>query len=193
MRGSEPHLFVVLGATGDLTTRKLLAALYRNLAADRRAVVLGVASGDLGDSGFRERAGEALAAAGVPFEVVPAVTAGVAASACAGIPVTHRREAVRATLVTAHEAVKTDGPQVRWDLMAADPHATILGYMGVTAVGKVVERLIAAGMSPDTPAAMIESGTTSSQRVVYSTLVALWALHQVRYAYPEVFGLPVVP
>ena len=55
-------------------------------------------------------------AAGIPFEIVPGVTAAVAVPAYAGMPVTHRREAVRATMVTAHEAAKTDGPQVRWDL-----------------------------------------------------------------------------
>ncbi len=111
---------------------------------------------------------EELVRAGIPFEVVPCVTAGIAATAYAGIPVTHRGEAVRLTIVTAHEAEKSDGTQVRWDLLAADPHATILGYMGVSRVGVVCERLLEAGMDPDTPAAMIERGTTSAQRVVTS-------------------------
>ncbi len=117
--------------------------------------------------------GEVLAAEGIAFEVVPGVTSGVAALAWAGIPVTHRREAVRLTLLTAHEAVKSDGPQVRWDLLAQDKHATIVGYMGVTALPEVVHQLLGGGMDPATPAAMVEQGTTASQRKVISTLEGL--------------------
>jgi uroporphyrin-III C-methyltransferase/precorrin-2 dehydrogenase/sirohydrochlorin ferrochelatase len=113
---------------------------------------------------------EVLEEAGIAFEVVPGVTSGVAAMAWAGIPVTHRREAVRLTLLTAHEAVKSDGPQVRWDLLARDEHATIVGYMGVTALPEVVRRLLEGGMSPATPAAMVERGTTAGQKKVISTL-----------------------
>jgi len=116
---------------------------------------------------------EVLAAEGIPFEVVPGVTSGVAALAWAGIPVTHRREAVRLTLLTAHEAVKSDGPQVRWDLLAADPHATLVGYMGVAALPQVVASLLAGGMDPETPAAMVEHGTTPAQRRVVTTVEKL--------------------
>ena len=116
---------------------------------------------------------EILDAEGIAFEVIPGVTSGVAAMAWAGIPVTHRREAVRLTLLTAHEAVKSDGPQVRWDLLAQDEHATIVGYMGVTALPEVVDRLVDAGMDPATPAAMVEQGTTAAQRKVISTLAEL--------------------
>jgi len=116
---------------------------------------------------------EVLDAEGVAFEVIPGVTSGVAALAWAGIPVTHRREAVRLTLLTAHEAVKSDGPQVRWDLLAQDKHATIVGYMGVTALPEVARKLVDAGMDPATPAAMVEQGTTTAQRKVISTLAEL--------------------
>ena len=116
---------------------------------------------------------EDLRAAGIPFEIVPGVTAAVAVPAYAGIPVTHRREAVRATMVTAHEAAKSDGPQVRWDLLAADPHASLLGYMGVTSLPKVVDELLAGGLDPATPAAMISRGTTSAQHVVQATVAEL--------------------
>ncbi|RLB59004.1 MAG: uroporphyrinogen-III C-methyltransferase [Deltaproteobacteria bacterium] len=116
---------------------------------------------------------EALAAAGIEFEVVPGVTAGLAAPAYAGIPVTHRREVVRVTLVTAHEAKKSSGPQVRWDLLAADAHATLLGYMGVTSLPQVTARLLEAGMNPDTPAAVIARATTSAQRSVVATVATV--------------------
>jgi len=116
---------------------------------------------------------EVLASEGVNFEVVPGVTSGVAAMAWAGVPVTHRREAVRLTLLTAHEAIKTDGPQVRWDLLAQDPHSTLVGYMGVSALPQVVAKLVEHGMDPATPAAMVEQGTTSAQKRVISTLSGL--------------------
>ena len=116
---------------------------------------------------------EALHEAGVAFEVVPGVTSGIAAPAYAGIPVTHRREAVRVTLLTAHESAKEDGSQVRWDLLAGDPHATLVGYMGVTSLPNVVARLLAGGMDPGTPGALVERGTTSAQRVVRAPLRAL--------------------
>jgi uroporphyrin-III C-methyltransferase/precorrin-2 dehydrogenase/sirohydrochlorin ferrochelatase len=116
---------------------------------------------------------EALRAEGIPFEVIPGVSSGFAATAWAGIPVTHRGEAVRVNLLTAHECIKQKGPQVRWDLLARDPHATIVGYMGVTALPQVSKSLIAEGMDPRTPAAMIERGTTAAQRTVISTLAEL--------------------
>jgi len=115
---------------------------------------------------------EALEAAGIPWEVVPGVTAGIAGPAAAGIPVTHRREAVVLTLVTAHECAK-DEDQVPWDLLARQRHGTIVGYMGVATLPRVVERLIAGGMDPATPAAVIERATLPDQRVVRASLAEL--------------------
>jgi uroporphyrin-III C-methyltransferase/precorrin-2 dehydrogenase/sirohydrochlorin ferrochelatase len=111
---------------------------------------------------------EALARNGIPFEVVPCVTAGVAVPAYAGIPVTQRKEVVRLTLLTAHESAKKDGPQVRWDLLAQDRASTLVGYMSVTSLPQVVHNLLSYAMDPQTPAAMIEKGTTSRQRIVRS-------------------------
>ncbi len=118
---------------------------------------------------------EALRRAGVPWEVVPGVTAGIGATAYAGIPVTHRGESVRLTLVTAHESAKGDGPQVRWDLLAQDVHGTLVGYMGVSSLPDVAARLVAAGMPASTPAALVAQGTTAGQRTVVSTLGGLHA------------------
>lgn len=147
------------------------ALLVRLARAGRRVVRL--KGGDPYVFGRGGEEAEVLAAEGIPFEVVPGVTSGVAAMAWAGIPVTHRRESVRLTLLTAHEAVKRDGPQVRWDLLAQDRNATIVGYMGVTALGQVVHELLSWGMPPDVPAAMVERGTTAGQRVVVSTVAEL--------------------
>jgi uroporphyrin-III C-methyltransferase / precorrin-2 dehydrogenase / sirohydrochlorin ferrochelatase len=116
---------------------------------------------------------QALRWAGVPYEVVPGVTAALGATACAGIPVTHRAESVRVTFVTARESAKGDGPQVRWSLLAQDRNATLVGYMGVSRLPEVAERLVAAGMPPTTPAALIAQGTTARQRTVVSTIARL--------------------
>ncbi len=140
-------------------------ALIVRLAREGKRVVR-LKGGDPYVFGRGGEEAEDLKAAGVPFEVVPGVTSAVAVPAYAGMPVTHRRESVRATLVTAHESAKSDGPQVRWDLLAADPHSSLLGYMGVNSLPKVVEQLLAGGMDPQMPAAMISRGTTSAQHVV---------------------------
>jgi len=116
---------------------------------------------------------EVLATEGIPCEVVPGVTSGVAAPSFMGIPVTHRKEAVRVTFLTAHECAKEGGGQVRWDLLAQDKHATLVGYMGVTVLPQVVESLLAGGMAPSTPAAMVQQGTTALQRSVVTTLADL--------------------
>lgn len=137
---------------------------------------------------------EALTAAGIPFEIVPGVTSGVAVPAWMGVPVTHRREAVRLTLVTAHESVKADGQQVRWDLLAQDPHATIVGYMGLASLPRVVTRLLDGGMAATTPAAMVQQGTTAAQRSVVSTLSGLpAAVERAELESPALFVIgPVV-
>jgi len=129
-----------------------------------------------GDPYVFGRGGEealALVSADIPFEVVPGITAGVAAPAYAGIPITHRGEAVRVTLITAHESKKDEGPQVRWDLLAADPHSTLIGYMGVSNLPNITKRLVDHGMDPGMPAALIERGTSAWQRVARGTLSTL--------------------
>ncbi len=157
--------------THPMPQEEINALLLRLSRAGRRVVRF--KGGDPYVFGRGGEEAEALAAEGLPFEVVPGVTAATGAAAFVGIPVTHRREAVRLTLVTAHESIKEQGPQVRWDLLAQDPHATLVGYMGLSALDGIVTRLLAAGLSPTTPAAMVESATTSAQRVVRAELSRL--------------------
>lgn len=149
-----------------------ITALLVRLAREGKRVVR-LKGGDPYVFGRGGEEAEVLAAEGIRFEVVPGVTSGVAALAWAGIPVTHRREAVRVTLLTAHEAIKSDGRQVRWDLLAQDRHATIVGYMGVTALPAVVHELLSWGMPPETPAAMVSQGSTAAQRRVVATVAEL--------------------
>jgi uroporphyrin-III C-methyltransferase/precorrin-2 dehydrogenase/sirohydrochlorin ferrochelatase len=147
-------------------------ALLIRLAREGKRVVR-FKGGDPFVFGRGSEEAEALAAAAVPFEVVPGVTAGVAVPAWVGIPLTHRQEAVRVTFVTAHESTREGAPHMRWELAAQDPHATLVGYMGVTSLPSVVKHLMEGGMDPATPAAIVERGTTAAQRLVVSTLAAL--------------------
>jgi uroporphyrinogen III methyltransferase / synthase len=112
---------------------------------------------------------EALAAAGVPFEVVPAVTAGIAAPAYAGIPVTHRHEASAVAFVAAHEDPAKDESSIDWHALAAFPGTLVL-YMGVRRLADVTARLIDAGRPADEPAAVVERGTLPGQRTVTAPL-----------------------
>ena len=113
---------------------------------------------------------EALRREGVPFEIVPGVTAGIAAAAYAGIPVTRRGEAVRVCLVTAHEDPTKPTNQVDWKALGSDPHGTVAAYMPVANLAVVVSELIAGGLDPNTPAAVIERGTMPGQRTVAAPL-----------------------
>jgi uroporphyrinogen III methyltransferase / synthase len=113
--------------------------------------------------------GEALRAAGVEFEVVPGVTAGVAATAYAGIPVTHRDDASAVAFVTGHEDPEKAETALDWDALAAFP-GTLVFYMGVKRLGENAAALIASGRDPEQPAAAIERGTWPGQRTVSATL-----------------------
>jgi uroporphyrinogen III methyltransferase/synthase len=118
--------------------------------------------------------GEALRAAGVEFEVVPGVTAGVAATAYAGIPVTHRDDASAVAFVTGHEDPEKTETALDWDALAAFP-GTLVFYMGVKRLGENAAALIAAGRNPEEPAAAIERGTWPGQRTVSATLGSIAA------------------
>ncbi len=109
---------------------------------------------------------EALRTAGVPFQVIPGVTSATAVPAAAGIPVTHRGVASAFAVVAGHEC---DGrSDLDWDALARLP--TLVVLMGLSALPDIVARLRAQGMAPDTPAAVIASGTLPEQRSVVGTL-----------------------
>jgi uroporphyrinogen III methyltransferase/synthase len=112
---------------------------------------------------------EALRQAGVEFEVVPGVTAGVAATAYAGIPVTHRDDASAVAFVTGHEDPEKEESALDWEALAHFP-GTLIFYMGVKRLAENAAALIAAGRDPDEPAAAIERGTWPGQRTVSASL-----------------------
>jgi len=116
-----------------------------------------------------------LAAAGVPFEVVPGVTAGIAAPAVAGIPATHRDHASSVSFVTGHEDPEKEESAVDWAALPATG-GTIVVYMGVGKLPDYVAALREAGMAGDTPAALVERGTWPETRVATGDLDSIVAV-----------------
>jgi uroporphyrinogen III methyltransferase/synthase len=129
-----------------------------------------------GDPFVFGRGGEeaaALAAAGVPFEVVPGITSAVAVPAYAGVPVTHRGRSTSFTVVTGHEAPWASS-ETDWEAVAR-VGGTIVVLMGVASRAQIAERLQAGGLPPDTPVAATRWGTRPEQRTVRTTLAGLGA------------------
>jgi uroporphyrinogen III methyltransferase/synthase len=112
---------------------------------------------------------EVLAAEGIPFEVVPGVTAGLAGPAYAGIPVTHRDRSSAVALVTGHEDPQKPEASLDWRALAAFP-GTLVFYMGVRSLPLVAASLRAAGRPAAEPVAVVERGTLAGQRTVLGTL-----------------------
>ena len=113
---------------------------------------------------------EELLAAGIPFEVVPGITAACGAGAYAGIPLTHRDYAQSVVFATGHR--RTGESALDWTALAR-PHQTAVIYMGVGMLQSHCEAMIRHGRGADTPAALVENGTLPSQRVVTGTLETL--------------------
>ena len=148
-----------------------ITALLLELARDGKRVVR-LKGGDPMVFGRGGEEAIALAAAGLEFEVVPGITAGVAAPAYAGIPVTHRGLSTSVTFITGHEDPGKDKDQTDWAALAR-AGGTLVLYMGVSRLAKIANALIEGGRSPETPAAIIEWGTYPRQRTVTATLATL--------------------
>jgi len=131
-----------------------------------------------GDPFVFARGGEeaaALAAAGVPFDVVPGITSAIAVPAYAGIPVTLRHSSTSVTVVTGHEEPGAgDEGTVDWQAVAR-VGGTIVVLMGVARIGRIADALMAGGRSPDTPVAAVQWGTRPEQRTVRATLGTIGA------------------
>ncbi|MEY2921096.1 MAG: hypothetical protein RL261_2401 [Pseudomonadota bacterium] len=107
---------------------------------------------------------------GIPFEVVPGITAAIACGAYAGIPLTHREHAQSVRFVTAHSGESLDG--LDWATLARE-RQTLALYMGVAGLGTIRDQLMQHGRAPSTPVAIVENGSRSNQRVVLATLAEI--------------------
>jgi uroporphyrin-III C-methyltransferase/precorrin-2 dehydrogenase/sirohydrochlorin ferrochelatase len=136
-------------------------ALLVRLAQEGRKVVR-LKGGDPLVFGRGGEEAEALAAAGVSFEIVPGVTAALACAAGAGIPLTHRDAARMVTFVTGH--TKDGAVDLDWSTLARC--GTLAVYMGVVTLRHVFDGLVGAGYAPDMAAALVERGGTDAQRVL---------------------------
>jgi uroporphyrin-III C-methyltransferase len=125
-----------------------------------------------GDPCVFGRGGEealALAAAGIPFRIVPGITAGIGGLAYAGIPVTHRDINSAVTFVTGHSSDGAVPDGVDWEAIAGGSPVIVL-YMGLRHIAAIAARLIAAGRMPDEAVAIVSKATTPAQRVVVTSL-----------------------
>ena len=113
---------------------------------------------------------ELLAKSGIPFQIVPGITAASGCATYAGIPLTHRDHAQSCLFVTGH--LKNDTIDLDWQRMAT-PNQTVVVYMGLVGLPIICKQLIAHGVSPTMPIALIQQGTMSNQRVVIGTITSL--------------------
>ncbi len=142
------------------------------VSAESNAIVVRLKGGDPFVFG---RGGEEMAdliEAGIEVEVIPGITSGIAAPAYAGIPVTHRHYNSSVTFVTGHEATQKYRPEVNWQAIASGSE-TIVIYMGVQNLPRIIPKLLSGGMSVDTPIALIRWGTRPEQTELVGTLATI--------------------
>jgi len=159
---------------------RLSQAEIETLLIDRaRAgkIVVRLKNGDPFLFGRGAEEAQALRAAGIAFEVVPGVTSAIAALAYAGIPATHRDHASLVTIATGHQAcppgaTEPGPPDLPWEALARQG-GTLVFLMAVRQLAKVLAALVAAGLDPATPAALVHRGTLGSQRTVEGTAATL--------------------
>ena len=159
------------------------------VSAANNAVVVRLKGGDPFVFG---RGGEEMAdlvEAGIDVEVIPGITSGIAAPAYAGIPVTHRHYNSSVTFVTGHEATQKYRPEVNWQAIASGSE-TIVIYMGVHNLPRIIPKLLAGGMTLDTPIALIRWGTRPEQTELVGTLATI--VEQIEAAKFEAPAIAVI-
>jgi len=174
----RPELYYVgkRGGSKDSVTQEEINALLIKLAREGKRIVR-LKGGDPFVFGRGSEEAQALNDASVTFEVIPGVTAGVAAAAYAGIPVTHRTLSTSVTFVTGHEDPSKPDTQTNWSALAK-AGGTIVLYMGVKTLSGISDALIKGGMPGEIPAAAIQWATHPKQRTVVATLETIAAKAQ---------------
>jgi uroporphyrin-III C-methyltransferase/precorrin-2 dehydrogenase/sirohydrochlorin ferrochelatase len=140
------------------------------LAREGKSVVR-LKSGDPLVFGRGGEEAEHLSREGIPFEIVPGITAAMGCAAAAVLPLTHRERSSSVTFVAGHETDEKGKSAVDWSLLPKD--GTLAVYMGIGRVAPIAEELAAAGFSPDTPFAIVENGSRTEQRILRGTLSGL--------------------
>ena len=171
----RPELYYVgkRGGAKDSVTQEEINALLIKLAREGKRTVR-LKGGDPFVFGRGSEEAQALNDASVTFEVIPGVTAGIAAAAYAGIPVTHRTLSTSVTFVTGHEDPAKPDTQTNWSALAK-AGGTIVLYMGVKTLSGISEALMKGGMPGEIPAAAIQWATHPKQRTVVATLETIAA------------------
>lgn len=126
-----------------------------------------------GDPFIFGRGGEELdqlAQAGIPFEIIPGITAATGVASYVGIPLTHRRYASLCIWLSGHG--QEEGNELNWPLLV-QPRQTLVIYMGLTGLQQICQQLVQHGMNPETPCALVQQATTRQQRVWRSTVQKL--------------------
>lgn len=154
--------------------------------AQTAAIVVRLKGGDPFIFGRGGEEMEDLVRAGVPVEVVPGITSGIAAPAYAGIPLTHRNYSSSVTFVTGHEGAGKYRPAVDWGAIARGSE-TIVVYMGIHNLPYICEQLQRAGLAPETPVALVRWGTRPEQEELLGTLVTI-----VQQVETTGFGAPAI-
>jgi uroporphyrin-III C-methyltransferase / precorrin-2 dehydrogenase / sirohydrochlorin ferrochelatase len=165
-----------------------ISALLVKLAREGKKVVR-LKGGDPTIFGRANEEIEALREAGVAFEIVPGVTAASGAAAAAGVSLTERDIARRVQFITAHTREGRLPEDLDWEALA-DPAATTAVYMGVKTLPLLIERLLASGIRPETPALFVESATRPDERIIAAPLSDLSA--KVAVAAPTGPGLVLI-
>ncbi|MFL5614154.1 MAG: uroporphyrinogen-III C-methyltransferase [Gemmatimonadaceae bacterium] len=168
---AELHDVGKRGGSGESARQEEINVLLVKLAREGKRVVR-LKGGDPFVFGRGSEEAQALAEAQVPFEVVPGITAGIAAPAYAGIPVTHRGVATSVTFVTGHEDPAKGAPTIDWGALAR-AGGTLVLYMGVRSLPRITATLQREGLSPNTPAAAVQWGTRATQKTLVATLATL--------------------
>jgi uroporphyrinogen III methyltransferase/synthase len=170
-RADAELLFVGKEGGGDSVPQERTQALMIERARAGREVVR-LKGGDPFVFGRGGEEALALREAGIEFGVVPGVTAGVAAAAYAGIPVTHRGLSTGVALITGHEDPGKQESELDWRALAAFP-GTLVFYMGVRRLAQIAAALTEAGRPASEPVALVERGTLADQRTVTGTLATI--------------------
>lgn len=178
VRPDAERIFVGKKGGGFCTPQRTIESTLLELAGRGKTVVR-LKGGDPFVFGRGGEEAEALADAGIPFEIVPGVTSALGAAAYAGVPLTHRAHSSAVVFLTGHEDPSKPDSVIHWESYGS-LGATLCVYMGMKNLETITRRLQAGGMAPSTPALVVQSATTGEHRQFLSTVehIALESEHQ---------------